>query len=287
MLFFWFVLFFFLQLYGLNRIKKNNTFPGIKIANHFLNKNKNRRLFTFYISVIRNNFRTVHQALYKATQSFKIYNVHSHFIHIKNKTFLLHLNTWEFLVCEIQAVRTHSTLHHVLTLESIQRAAWQHSGAPVFVSTESQGSRRGGRLRQSISWFSSPPHSVRTCLISKRGQVTRSVRVHVTGVGPVLLRLVVQPQEVFVARRAAHPGLPEPHRPREEELALAGSHPTLQGHLDAAGPAPYPHASRHEDLDLLSVEAAELHGDGRVLLLLLHLLNAAPRHWKHQQEDEI
>lgn len=99
-----------------------------------------------------------------------------------------------------------------------------------------------------------------------------------TGVGPLLLRLMIQPQEVFVARGATHPGLPEPHHPREEELALTRLHPTLKGHLDVAFPAPYPHAPRYKDLALLSVEAADLHSDRRVLLLLLNLLNTAPCH---------
>lgn len=114
--------------------------------------------------------------------------------------------------------------------------------------------------------------------MSKRGQVTHSVSVHLTGVGPLLLRLAIQPQEVFVARGAAHPGLPEPHCPREEELTLTRPHPTPKGHLDVANPAPYPHAPRCEDLGLLSVEVADFHSDRRVLLRLLHFLNAAPCH---------
>lgn len=98
------------------------------------------------------------------------------------------------------------------------------------------GDERGsatGPVRQALSLlsintcFSSSPHPVRTCSISKCGQVTCSVSVHVTRVGPLLLRLTVQPQEVFIARSAAHPGLPEPHRPREEELPLTRLHPTL------------------------------------------------------------
>lgn len=128
------------------------------------------------------------------------------------------------------------------------------------------------------TWFTSPPQPVRTCLTSKCGQETRSVSVHVTGVGPLLLRLMIQPQEVFVTWSTSHPGLPKPHRPCEEELTLTRPHPTLKGHLDVASPVAYPHTPRYKDLGLLSVEAADLHSDRRVLLLLLHLLNAAPCH---------
>ena len=148
---------------------------------------------------------------------------------------LLHLNPGSSPSAR-KAVRTHSTLRHVSTLraESIQHAAWQHSGAPVFVSKESRDSGRAERrpgaslsLLSVNSGFSSPPHPVRTCHISKHRKAARSVRVHVTGVCPLLLRLAIQPQEVFVAWGATHPGLPEPHCPGEEELALPRPHPAL------------------------------------------------------------
>lgn len=92
---------------------------------------------------------------------------------------------------------------------------------------------------------------------------------------------MVNPQEVLVARGAAHPGLAEAHRPREEELPLAGPRPALGGHLDAAGPAACPRPAARKDLGLLSVETAEKHADGRVVLLLLHLRDAASRHWRN------
>lgn len=82
-----------------------------------------------------------------------------------------------------------------------------------------------------------------------------------TRVGALLLRVIIKPQEVFVARGTAHPRLAEPHRPREEELALPRPHPTLRGHLDAASPAPDPHTPGQKDLGLLSVEMADLHID--------------------------
>lgn len=109
-----------------------------------------------------------------------------------------------------------------------------HSLSPK--SHETAGEERGcatGPICQSLSllsvntWFSFPPHPVRTCPISKHGQVTCSVSVHMTGVGPLLLRLIVQPQEVFVAWGTAHPGLPKPHCPGEEELTLTRLNPTL------------------------------------------------------------
>lgn len=82
-----------------------------------------------------------------------------------------------------------------------------------------------------------------------------------TRVSPLLLRLIIKLQEVFVARGTAHPRLAEPHCPGEEELALARPHATLKGHLDAASPATYPHTPRYKDLGLLSVEMADLHID--------------------------
>lgn len=109
-----------------------------------------------------------------------------------------------------------------------------------------------------------------------------------TRVGPQPLRLLVQPQEVFVARGAAHPGLPEPHRPREEELALTGLHPTLPRHFDVARPSPRPHTPGDEDLGLLPVEVADVHRDGRLLLLLRHLLYASSSHWgKHRARPDL
>lgn len=115
-------------------------------------------------------------------------------------------------------------------------------------------------------------------LFSNPGQVTHSVSVHVTGVGPLLPRLLVEAQEVLVARGASHPRLAKPHQAREEELALSGLHPTLRGHLDAASPSPYPHPAGRKDLGLLPVETADLHADRRVLRLSLHLRDAAPSH---------
>lgn len=192
-----------------------------------------------------------------------------------------------------KAVRTHSTFHHVwlwassrssMLLGNIQEL---QSLSPK--SHETAGEERGsGPVCQPLSllsmnsWFSSPPHPVRTCHNSKRGQSTHSVSVHVTGVGPLLLRLVIKPQEVFVAWGATHPGLPKPHCPGEEELALSRPHPALKGHLDMTSPPPYPHTPRYENLGLLSVEAADLHADRRVLLLLLHFFNTASCHWKHK-----
>lgn len=105
-----------------------------------------------------------------------------------------------------------------------------------------------------------------------------SVRVHLTGVAPLLPRLLVQPQEVLVARRAAHPRLSEPHQAREEEVALAGLGRALEGHVDAAAPAPHAHAAGRKHLGLLPVEAADVHGDGRALRLPLHRPDAAPGH---------
>lgn len=105
-----------------------------------------------------------------------------------------------------------------------------------------------------------------------------SVSVHVTEVRPLLLRLLIHPQEVFVPRRTAHPRLPKPHRPHEEELALSGLCPAMAGHLDEASPGPYPHTPREKNLGFLSVEAADLHAERRVLLLLLDLLNSPARH---------
>ena len=107
-----------------------------------------------------------------------------------------------------------------------------------------------------------------------------SVRVHVTGVGPEPLGLAVQAQEVLEARRAAHPRLPEAHRAREEELPLAGLHPALRGHADPARPAAGPHAARHEHPRLLAVQAADGHGDRRLVLVPLHLLDGPPGDWK-------
>lgn len=89
---------------------------------------------------------------------------------------------------------------------------------------------------------------------------------------------MINPQEVFVPRSAAHPGLAEPHHSREEELPFARPHPALRGHLDAASPAACPHPTTCEDLGLLPVETAKNHTDGRVFLLLLHLRDAASCH---------
>lgn len=91
--------------------------------------------------------------------------------------------------------------------------------------------------------------------------MTCSVSVHVTGVGALLLCLMIQPQEVFVAWCAAHPGFPKPHGPSEQKLPLTGPHPTLKGHFDTASPAPYPHTPRYKDLGFLSVKATDLHSD--------------------------
>lgn len=102
---------------------------------------------------------------------------------------------------------------------------------------------------------SASPHPGKTS-VSVHVQVKSSVGVHMTGVGPLQLRLIINPQEVFVPRRAAHPGLAKPHHPREEELPFARPHPALGGHLDAAGPAAYPHPATCKDLGLLSVETA-------------------------------
>lgn len=99
-----------------------------------------------------------------------------------------------------------------------------------------------------------------------------------TGVGPLPPRLLVEAQEVLVTWGAAHPRLAEPHQAREEELALAGLHPALRGHLDAASPSPHPHPAGCKDLGLLPVEMADLHADRRVLRFSLHLLDAASSH---------
>lgn len=109
--------------------------------------------------------------------------------------------------------------------------------------------------------------------------VQHSVSVYLTRVGPLQLRLTINPQEVFVPRSAAHPGLAKPHHPCEEELPFTSPHPALRGHLDAASPAACPHPATCKDLRLLSVETAENHADGRVFLLLLHRRDAASCHW--------
>lgn len=110
-------------------------------------------------------------------------------------------------------------------------------------------------------------------------QVRTSVSVHLTRVGPLQLRFMINPQEVLVPRGAAHPGLAKPHHSREEELPFTRPHPALRGHLDAASPAACPHPTTCKDLGLLSVETAKNHTDGRVFLLLLHLCDAASCHW--------
>lgn len=76
-------------------------------------------------------------------QSFKIYNVYSHFIHIKTKWGLLHLKP----VCSLSAKKgSQNTFHCASRSTSRKESSWQHSGAPFFVSTESQDSRKGGRF---------------------------------------------------------------------------------------------------------------------------------------------
>lgn len=203
-----------------------------------------------------------------------MYNIHSHFIHIKTKWGLLHLKVCDSS-CVRKAVWTHSTLHHrrsastlLGNIQQLQPLSPKSHGA----AGEERGS---GPLGQS-------PQLLRACSISKCGQMTCSVSVHVTGVGALLLCLMIQPQEVFVAWCAAHPGFPKPHGPSEQKLPLTGPHPTLKGHFDTASPAPYPDTPRYKDLGFLSVKATDLHSDRWVLLLLIHLPNAASCHWKNQ-----
>lgn len=64
-----------------------------------------------------------------------------------------------------------------------------------------------------------------------------SVCVQMTGVGPLLPRVLVHPKEVLVTWSAAEPGLSESHSPGEKELAIPWFNPALPGHLHKACPA--------------------------------------------------
>ncbi len=105
-----------------------------------------------------------------------------------------------------------------------------------------------------------------------------SVCVQMTGVGPLLLCVLIHPKEVLVPWSAAEPGLSESHSPSEEELTLPWFNPTLPGHLHKASPAFSPAAPWHKHLCLLSVKASQGHGDRGLVLLLRHSKNTAPRH---------
>lgn len=198
-----------------------------------------------------------------------MYNIHSHFIHIKktNQTVFCYILNFCSSLCLKKKKRQS---------EHIPAGKLLGCCLATFRSctSDSGDGEEGARLFcQSVSF---PPPGSNSSQLNVDRLCFQSVRVHMAGVGPLLLGLVIHPQEVFVARGTAHPGLPKPYCPGEEELPLSGPHPTLQGHPDVAHPAAYPHTSRGKDLGLLSVKAADLHSDRGVLFLLIHLPNAAP-----------
>lgn len=84
-----------------------------------------------------------------------------------------------------------------------------------------------------------------------------SVRVHVTGVGPLRLRFLVRPEEVSVSRCTAEPGLAEAQRASEEEFALARFHTALMRHQEFPHPDLHPCAALHEHLTLLPVHVGQ------------------------------
>lgn len=160
--------------------------------------------FTLYISVIRNNFTS---SFLQSMQSFKIYNVYSHFIHIKTKWGLLHLKPVSSLSVKKKRQSEHIPLCITFNFKKrVQLACcWATFRSAILCLhrvTRQQKRREVLSLGKSVSffplfsintWFNFLPHPVRTCPVSKCGQVNRSVSVHMTGVGSLLLRCMIQP----------------------------------------------------------------------------------------------
>lgn len=211
--------------------------------------------------VIRNSFRTVHQAFYRAGRTSKYTTTFTFYTHLLFKNILLHLKLQSFL-----SARRGSPIALPIAL----RSSTSTEPAAVLIHHQTAGDM--------TTWVSATPHPGKTS-ISTYVQAQSSVSVHMTRVGPLQLRLIINSQEVFVPRSATHPGLAKPHHSCKEELPFARPHPALRGHLDAAGPVAYPHPTACKDLGLLSVETAKNHTDGRVFLFLLHLCDAAASHW--------
>lgn len=257
---------------------EKKTSSGIKLQ-IFFKQNKSLWIYTFFlrkqIQICTSNFFYTKHTVSKCTILF-------HILYIKTNRTLLHLK-----LCGSSYSRRRS--EHFSVVSGFR-------DMPLCNTFYLRTPRVAGQPREvwdspislssfSLAWtFSIALLQNQNNLQCFQMWAAKSVSFHMARVGPLQLRLVIQPQEVFVARSATHPGLPKPHCPSEKELAFSRLHPTLQGHLYVACPAPYPHAPGHKDVDLLSVKAADLHGDRCVVLLQTHRFNGASCHCRKAEE---